>query len=133
MLTYGDANSKGGRQSRTVRQKKRSQTKVFGDEEDERMTSTVVAVGVVAVFGAVGLFGYLAHRFVDLLQTEVNCMETLAARQERKAERINRAIQAAESVGEGSGDETGETPTEDTVSEDDGRDGFRRASQGSTA
>lgn len=56
------------------------------------MMSTLVALVLVAVCGAVGLLGYFTHRFIYLLQTEVKCMETVAARQEKKAERINRAI-----------------------------------------
>jgi hypothetical protein len=51
---------------------------------------------LVAVCGAVGLLGYFTHRLVYLLQTEVECMEAVAARQEKKAERINRAIGAEE-------------------------------------
>lgn len=57
------------------------------------MIIALVAVGVVAVCGAMGLFAYFTHRFIHLLQTEIMCMKTVAARQEKKAERINRAIE----------------------------------------
>ena len=56
------------------------------------MVSTLVAFGAVAVCGSVGLLTYFTHRFIRLLQTEVECMEAVAARQEEKAKRINRAI-----------------------------------------
>jgi len=55
------------------------------------MMIALVAV-LVAVCSAVGMFGYFTHRLMYLLQTEVECMEAVAARQEEKARRINRAI-----------------------------------------
>ncbi|MDZ7689518.1 MAG: hypothetical protein U5J64_12565 [Halobacteriales archaeon] len=58
--------------------------------------TVLIAVGVVAVCGAVGILGYFTHRFIYLLQTEVNCMKRVVARRRRKVERINREIGAEE-------------------------------------
>lgn len=61
------------------------------------MMSMLVAVVVVAFCGAAGLLGYFTHRFIYLLQTEVKYIEAIAARQEEKANRINKAIDMHES------------------------------------
>jgi hypothetical protein len=57
------------------------------------MMNMLVSVGVIAVCCAIGILAYFTYMFIRLLQTEVACMKTVAARQREKAERINRAME----------------------------------------